>query len=133
MAAWVAGCIGDADDATRFVGSGRRRTLSLLPWPLDGLRSPVIADGEEDSSSLSLLLPAGDRGDVLRSRQIWNRSLASVLVDGSDQPIGASPMVVLDGSDAVIDEGDKGDLVQRVIAVLLIGSDQLVGRLPRSS
>ncbi|KAL5986217.1 hypothetical protein ACLOJK_014550, partial [Asimina triloba] len=36
-----------------------------------------------------------DGGDGLQSRQIWNPSLAAYLLDGSNQPIGASPVVEL--------------------------------------
>ncbi|KAL6000069.1 hypothetical protein ACLOJK_034747 [Asimina triloba] len=134
--------IGDDVDTIESAGSGRRRTLPLLPWPPDGLRSSMITNGEEDLSQLSLLLSAGDEGDALRSRQIWNRSLAVILMDGYDQSIGASSVVVLDGSgvgkmnfwilhfyalDAVIDEGERGDPVQHVVVMLLIGSDKSVG------
>ncbi|KAL5978144.1 hypothetical protein ACLOJK_029261 [Asimina triloba] len=82
-----------SSSALEWKRKGLEKTMTP-PDPLDLLWSKT----REKMGDELIAVAAGDGEDVVRSRRNGTRGLAVVLSDGSDQLIGATLVVVLDGS-----------------------------------
>ncbi|KAL5980802.1 hypothetical protein ACLOJK_028713 [Asimina triloba] len=87
-------------------------------------RETLSEMGKKISPLLSLSLLAGDGGDRLQLRWFWNHVVMADLLNGSDQPIEASPVVCWVAA---------ADLDHLIFAVILIGADQSTGPSPEGS